>query len=77
MSILHPLRAAERHLRMNPLDKGILRRARLAIVADIYYEGWRAGWAARDSLCTNDIPAPQQVDDTGAPAVSTPPDYAI
>ena len=74
---IHPLRAAERHLRMNPLDRGILRRARLAIVADIYYEGWRAGWAARDSMCTNNIPAPLQVPTPSTPTDSTPPDYAI
>lgn len=74
---IHPIRAAERHLRLNPLDRGILHRARLAIVADIYYEGWRAGWAARDSMCPKDIPAPLPTPPQGQATDSTPPDYAI
>lgn len=69
---IHPIRAAERHLRMNPLDRGIIHRARLAIVADIFYQGWRAGWAAheRNTPPTNTPPTP-------APQEQTPPDYAI
>ena len=74
---IHPLRAAERHLRMYPLDRGIIRRARLAIVADIYNEGWRAGWEARDSMCTNDIPAPLPAPQQGQAADIPPDTYAI
>lgn len=74
---IHPLRAAERHLRMFPLDRGIIHRARLAIVSDIWCDGWRAGWQARDGLCTQDIPAPTPTDTPPQQAEQTPPDYAI
>jgi hypothetical protein len=75
---IHPLRAAERHLRTYPLDRGIIRRARLAIVADIYNEGWRAGWQARDSMCPVDVPPPPaQVPQQGQATDTTPDTYAI
>lgn len=74
---IHPLRAAERHLRTYPLDRGIIHRAKLAIVGDIWNDGWRAGWAARDGLCSADIPTPQHPTPSTGPTDSTPPDYAI
>jgi hypothetical protein len=75
---IHPLRAAERHLRTYPLDRGIIHRARLAIVSSIWNDGFRAGWQARDGICTVDVPPPPPQLPTGAaPTDSTPGDYAI